>query len=350
MEDWFSRYLDDHKKDLRIRLRSSIDRHFLSAFFELYLYELLNRLGYNIKIHPEIRDGVVKRPDFHLSRSGGEDFYLEGVLATDLSNADVGAASRMEEVYGALNDIESPNFFVGIKIYDMPSTPVPKRKLKEQVAKFLSSMDPDILAEDFNKDERGDLPSKTFTHNGWNLEYFAIPKSKKSRGKKGIRPLGVRMQMPRWIDTRTAVRDAIVKKSTKYGNLGKPYVIAVNTLTEHFDKISAMEALFGQETFLVSADSFVNSEPRMIRKPDGAWYGPQGAQNTRVSAVLIGHSIMPWTVAVHTPTVYHNPWAQFPCLAELIQLPHSVPRGERMESIAGLKANEILGLPENWPN
>jgi hypothetical protein len=351
MEDWFSRYPDTQQEELRVRLRSEIDRHFLSAFFELYLHELLIRLGYHVEVHPEVSIESGKRPDFLVSSPSGKEFYLEGILATDLSHADIGANNRIKEVYDALNDIVSPNFFIGINIRGTPTTPVPKWKLKRDVHRFLEKLDPDIVTSYYKNNN--DFPKKSFSHDDWILEYYAIPKSNESRGKDSVRPLGVRMHMPKWVDTRTPIRDAIQKKSTKYGNLGKPYIIAVNSLALHLDNIDIMDALFGKESFVFTIDSdgsLVGSEPKAIRNPDGAWFGPEGPQNTRVSAVFIVWSLLPWSVAVRTPIIYHNPWSQFPCQEEMAKLKRAIPNCGHMETIEGLNAKDIFNLKADWPS
>jgi hypothetical protein len=348
MGEWFSRYPNDHKVELRSRLRSDIDRHFLSAFFELYLHEMLVRLGYSVEIHPNIPIESEKKPDFLVTNSKGEGYYLESIVSIDMSVAEVGARKRMDEVYDALNDIESPDFFIGINIRNMPSTPVPKKKMKREIKKFIKDLNPDKVLSYFNGGK--DLPKKTFVHEEWNLEYYAIPKSPEARGKDNVRSLGVRMHLPAWIDTRTPIKNAILKKSTKYGVLGKPFIIAVNTLSIHVDNIDIMGALFGKESYIVQIDGSDDYEPKFMREPDGAWCGPKGPQNTRVSAVLIAPGIMPWTVAVRTPVVYHNPWAQFPCQGELAQLTRSIPNSECMETTSGLQGKDIFMLEEEWPS
>lgn len=111
-----------------------------------------------------------------------------------------------------------------------------------------------------------------------------------------------------------------------------------------------MGALFGKESYVIQVDAPDEYEAKLVREPDGAWLGPKGAQNTRVSAVLITTGIMPWTIAVRNPIIYHNPWAQFPCLDEMAQLTRAIPNSERMETISGLNAKDVFVLEEGWPS
>jgi hypothetical protein len=74
------------------------------------------------------------------------------------------------------------------------------------------------------------------------------------------------------------------------------------------------------------------------------------ARGTRVSAVITGTSLMPWTVAKTWPRFWPNPWATQPLSASL-PFPTATPddRGavtyeDRDDSPAG-----IFGLPDDWP-
>ena len=59
MHSWYQRY-PDASAELRTRIRSPKEHE--SASFELYLHELLVRLGYSLAVHPETESG--KRPEF----------------------------------------------------------------------------------------------------------------------------------------------------------------------------------------------------------------------------------------------------------------------------------------------
>ena len=55
LEAWFSRYPPAEAADLRARFRSSNDLQHHSAFFELFVHELLLKLGLHPQIHPTRR-------------------------------------------------------------------------------------------------------------------------------------------------------------------------------------------------------------------------------------------------------------------------------------------------------
>src|SRR6266436_6016709 len=79
IEGWFNRFRDEDKKDLRKRFRSPNDHNHLSAFFEIYLHELLSRLGFEVEADP--LPERTTHPDFVASTRGSNLFYLEATIA-----------------------------------------------------------------------------------------------------------------------------------------------------------------------------------------------------------------------------------------------------------------------------
>ena len=194
------------------------------------------------------------------------------------------------------------------------------------------------------------LPALSFPHDGCLLRISPLAKSQGARGKPGLRPLGMMgLGEVRWIDNRSPTRDAVKRKAGRYGVFRRPFVVAVNAVDQHLDKINIMESLFGQETFVFRRDGTPDVEPEMLRRPDGAWVGPRGPINTRVSAVLVASSLTPWSAAARSPELYLNPFARIPYSGALLTLTSHRPVGSRMERVDGNEAGRILGLPEGWP-
>jgi hypothetical protein len=78
LEEWFQHYPEvEEKRNVRGRLVSGDDGHFVSALWELYLHEVYTQLGFDVEeIEPAV-PGSTNRPDF-LLRRGPTRFYLEG--------------------------------------------------------------------------------------------------------------------------------------------------------------------------------------------------------------------------------------------------------------------------------
>lgn len=348
LEQWLADYAASDRADLRTRLRSTNDAQFHAAFFELYLHALLHATGAAVEVHPPAPGGSPKRPDFLVRPSAGEPFYLEAIVATDRSVADVGADARMHEVYDALNTLDSPDFFLDLRVDGALASPVPRKPLVAMVRRLLRGLDPDAVGEQLRAGGLDALPACVYEHDGWVLEVRALPKSPAARGQPGLRPLGSRFYGVQEVDLRTPLRDAVLKKARRYGALESPYVVAVNAVAQHLHNIDVMEALFGKEQFFVSAAD-PHAEPRMERARDGALVGPKGVQNARVSAVLVVSALRPWHAAQAEPAVYHNPWAERPALDALRPLPRYVPVGTKMQHENGTDAATLLALPTGWP-
>jgi hypothetical protein len=193
------------------------------------------------------------------------------------------------------------------------------------------------------------LPHWQYEHDGWQITFFPIPKSPKSRGKGGLRSLGAEIYEPHWIDSGTAIRKAIVSKGGRYGHLDLPYIVAVNTLGEHTDEIDIMEALFGREQFKIRVDKSEPIEPEFSRIPDGVWTSKSGPRYTRISAVLLANELFPWNVPRGNACLYHNPWAKHTYDSELTRLNQRIPDANRLKFVGGESLGVIFGLSSEWP-
>jgi len=351
LEEWFSHYPASGQAELRARFRSDINSQQHAAFFELFLHELLVKLGCRVTLHPSATDGA-KTPDFLAESSSGERFYIEATLATGKSAAEAGALARMNTVYDVLNrSVDSPNFFLWLVLEGAPATQPPAKKLASFVNARLAELDPDEITRLYESEGIDAVPRWHFEHEGWRIEFRPIPKKPEARGKPGVRPIGMQSFEIRWVDHRTAIRDAIIKKSGRYGVLDLPYIIAVNAL-EPIDEIDIMEALFGKEQFTVAFSQNEPLEPvrsEMSRLPDGAWTSPYGPRYTRVSGVLLATRLSSWNVPRANLRLYHNPWAQRVYSSVLTRLPQAIPQDDCMKRIDGESPRAILGLSPTWP-
>ncbi|MCK4820058.1 hypothetical protein KA005_30110, partial [bacterium] len=64
VEEWFLTFPQEEKEEIKARICSNDDRQFQSAFFELFLYRLLTKIGCNVEIHPSMKGDTLKTPDF----------------------------------------------------------------------------------------------------------------------------------------------------------------------------------------------------------------------------------------------------------------------------------------------
>jgi hypothetical protein len=85
VDDWLDHY-PAHGRDSQLaRLRSAIDDLHRSAFFELFIHELLISRGHKIiAIEPKLTH-TAKSPDLPVETKEGHKRYLECVLVTSCS-------------------------------------------------------------------------------------------------------------------------------------------------------------------------------------------------------------------------------------------------------------------------
>ncbi|NQT71825.1 MAG: hypothetical protein HQ553_03520 [Chloroflexi bacterium] len=349
IEDWISYYPETEKSDIIPRLRSDDDTQFLSAFFELYVFTLLRHLGYEIQTHPDLEMADGKKPDFLVSKACGQESVVEVVWVTDKSEGAMAADKRANIVYDALNKLECLDFFLSVHIQGAPTTPPPGKKLMAQLKQWLPTLDYEKVLKQFETGGFDDVPKLNFSHEGWDITFSPVPKQEEYRGTATVRPLGIYFQEARRVDTKTPIRDAVIKKGGRYGKLDKPYVIALNAEMFHFTDDSVLQSLFGTESWVIPDHRNPILKPYMKRNPDGAWTTPSGPRYTRVSAVLIGRSINPWSVALRDLRLFHNPYAKLPYSGALCALPQAGPKEDRIVFHSGLHARDILCLPEGWP-
>jgi hypothetical protein len=84
----------------------------------------------------------------------------------------------------------------------------------------------------------------------------------------------------------------------------------------------------------------------------GLWLHNSGIQNTRVSAVLILKDLDHSKIAKTEPTLWHNPWAQFPISSsdwKGKQIIYNISLAEKETIDTRTRINELFNLDENWP-
>jgi hypothetical protein len=145
LDQWFERYPKHGQLALRAAFRSDDDWQHDGAFFELFLHELLVRLGCEIELHPNV-PRTSKRPDFSVKPRREAPFYLEATVATGESAESRTRRARANTVYDGLNKLESPNFFLSVQTDQASNVQPSGRKMRQQLAQWLEGLDPDVVA------------------------------------------------------------------------------------------------------------------------------------------------------------------------------------------------------------
>ena len=238
--------------------------------------------------------------------------------------------------------------FPSAPTYDgTPDTQPSGKKLLAATLKWLDSLDPDGVRSEAESRGLDSTPALDWAHEGWQVRLRAYPLKPEARGKSrsliGMLDAGAGL-----IDQCSPIRDAIKFKGSKYGDLDKPLLVAVNFGSFHLDRDDEMDALYGRTQYVLDARD-PEKEVRVSRAPNGAWFGRRGPQAKRVSGAWIFNDLTAYTLSSRRHTIYLNPWATHPLPEALETMPHAIISGEKMEWCAGFSLADVLGLPANWP-
>lgn len=346
LEGCLENYPEAEKVDLVSRIQSGDPRHFASGTFELLLHEYLLRLGFSLTLHPQLSNGSKKRPDFLVTTSNGERLYIEAVCVAADDGRDIAAEARKAIALQALNDAYHADFLVAVASVGEPTTQPSGKRLAAEVICWLNTLDADRV-----KAESGDtyetLPEYLWQHEDWKLRLHAIPVKPEARGLKR-RLIGVRSDGAGFIDGWTPIRDAIINKTGRYGNLDLPLVIAVNVDTFDLDPIDESQALFGQEQYIFTVGTKYE-KPQLSRAMNGAWHGKSGARGKRCSGAWLFNNLSPYSLAKRGHTLYLNPWGNLQLPTNFLRMPHALVVDERLHRAEGITLREAFELDEQWP-
>jgi len=292
LESWFADFPEEEKAEFRRRFNSGVDHNFYSAFFELYLHELLRGLGCKVKVEPPV-NGVKTHPDFLVEAPSGDTFYLE---ATDVIDPEeLTGNMALQKVLDILKKIEHPNFFVE-PIGRIPPLPLPENDIRRFVEEQLASLDYEQAARDYKEKGKAGRPIRVYRWKDYSLTFCFIPKLGQCRGKiTGVIPLlqiGDPVCVPLRGEDGPITQKIKDKRPSRYGDLRQPYIIAIDIITGR-----------------ISTD--------VERAFDRAFSKKQ--KNERISGILIGTGISPW--CYDNLCLYHNPYAKPRYTSVLTKLP-----------------------------
>jgi hypothetical protein len=346
VERMFGRYPVQMQEALRRRLRSVDNNTHIGAFFELALHDLLLCSGCRVlAVEPDLED-TPRSPDFLARTPQGQRFYLEATLATGRSRSEEGADRRLKEAFQAIDSVHSPDFFLELHIAGMPAAPVSGGRLRHALEQWLRSLDYQQVRRSW--DESEERPVFRYEQHGVRFQILPIPRGGSRGTMQRSRAIGVQMPAALWVQPQEAIRNALLAKVSRYGQLDAPYLIAINAMDDHADEESVVDAAFGTPGVSVrhTPSGF---EERGARDGDGVWLGPRGPVNTRVSGILSTERLTPWTLAQCRARLVLNPWSRYPLLDPPLPIDRLSVRGEHLRSTRGLSVRKLFDLPEGWP-
>jgi hypothetical protein len=350
MDLWFERMCSDAQSDVRGRLNSPSSTDFTGALWELLLHASLTALGFEVECHPEL-PGTSKRVDFLVTGSEECTFYLEA-KALGPDQDDSNRESRRRQVYDALNErVSSDKVFLSVDFDREGDQQIPYAKLGSDVQRWIDS-ELDLNALRAATAVGGPLAGEGYTwedesRSGWVVTVTPIPKSEPRPGDRIVALMGGDAA---FIDDRTPIRKALDKKAHRYGTeLDRPLVVALAIDRPFADRTDVADALFGDEVVHVAIDS---DDFEVARRPNGLWLGPAGPRGKRLSAVLIGSDVTPWSIPRIPLHLWEHPEADRPISCNLQYIDRyalNEATGLMELARASRPLGELHGLRSGWP-
>ncbi|MCT4369068.1 hypothetical protein CLG85_001420 [Yangia mangrovi] len=207
VDQWLADYPASHRPEMIRRLRSRNDILHSSSLFELMLHALLLRQGFTVvEIEPALPNG--RSPDFLVEAPSGAHFYLEATLASGMDNVAVGADRRMREALQAIDEVQSPDFFLHLHTRGTPTQPVAVSGLRRSLQSFVDGLD---YEQAVANEESGMAAAPIWQHDEHGAHFTIEPVPKNVR-RMGGRAVGSRMLPGGVIHPEIAIRSAVKKK------------------------------------------------------------------------------------------------------------------------------------------
>ena len=350
--DWFERFAEtqDAKatKDLRNRFRAKQSGQFLGAFWELYLHELFSRLGFDAQVHPDSAKGDT-HPDFLMTR-GAERFYVEAVMPTPGVSPSDNQPASVATVTEYVNEAFRRQFRLRLR-HIIPGENVPRRKaVTRAVGDWLDSLD---WANAWKGEVETSIYEETELHigDGWQIALTAIPLDPSLQSDQ-VRPMIFSHPGGTgWPDALgEAVLPQLIEKTSKYGELDAPLIVAMWVVDAFANPETAPLALFGSWFEVGEGTHRTGLELSTDRK--GLWT-PGAKTRGRGCGVIAANSFgfgYP-AVARVLPRYWSNPWSDRPLEVELPFPTSTVSDDERtvVNSPASVSPSSLFELPEDWP-
>lgn len=337
IEGWFYNYPKEEKKELKSRFKKDFD----SSFFELFLYELFCKLGYNIVIHPDLPFSP-KKPDFLISKNGIE-VYVEAKVVKSKTMEQEAFERKRNELYDNLNKLNTKSFLLKIEHLCFLSQKQPSTKgMIKYIEGELKKITPDILRKELEENGFENRPRIEYDNEDVHIIVSPIPVSFSAKEEK-IRPIGIYPAEAFWGGGEESLKDSIEKKAKRYGKLDKPFIVCLNSLDIRTSgKIDVDNAIWGTLALSWSTDPERNDE-KWIRQLDGVFCGKKGARLKNLTGVFVS-KVCPHNVPVASYWLYEHPFSENKMDFNKIGLKFNyISEGKIIDN-----TGDILEIPKDW--
>lgn len=320
LERWFASYPASHQVDLHARFRER-DQNHAAALFELYLHQVLMRLGLSPEVHPEPGSGK-GRPDFAVAGAGGSRCYLEAnVVSKSRLFSDDPLENELLDAINTVAETRPTRIGVAVSTKGMLERSHKRAPIQQEVRAWLDRIDPEVLSA--TAPHRN--PCLRIQRDGWEVELVAFgPLSLPTRRLIRMGPTKTG-----WLDEGSQLAKSLKSKAKRYGKLDRPLILAINTNDVSTSGQDEYEALLGTR--------------------HGIWCNDSPTRHQRVHGVLFFRGLFPSNMHSVDSRLYVNPNIQADIPEELLTLSNMWQRNGKWQVKQGLSLGAVLELPDDWP-
>ena len=308
---WISHYPPPAVAELCGRFRSN-DVEFRSAFFEIYMHELLTKMGFQLEIHPRPPGPGRHRPDFLAVQDGNRAFYFEASVLEPsdfnhvVAECAFGLRSALEAVSPSGFDFEAEIRAFPERTPDL--TPI-TREAKGWVRR--------LRVADVHRARRNltaDPGSADCAHEGLKFRLVALPRIVPGDGSKHR----VNVEVPALLGLDDVRIRRKLDEKLQDRSFDLPYVVAINGLgADHEDM---MDGTFGKLQHHLHQGQDGRRSWTYSRAGDGAVSSSAEPRGRALSAIVFVRDLDCFTVNETHPVLVHNPLADIALPAHLWKL------------------------------
>lgn len=308
---------------------SDNDVHHASAFFELYMFMLFHKMGYEVRYHQPIQ-----RRKIDLTLIKDEVKMRSDCVLSGEPNLDRSIELIEKEIQDIIERIKTPQYWIGVRFLRTSQQTPKLSRIRAILENEVKSLDLEI----------GEIRTRRFSEGKWTIDFLF---SKKSPPVERSLASVISSQRGGFIDgtSMAILRKTLDTKRGKNYLVQCPYFICVNTSNFALYDELIKGALYGKQEI----EGFRND----LFLEDAFFYRDE-PRNTSVSGVLIVHRLYESNMGSVKMSFWENPWAKY-SLSNTIQdltrfhpILNSERKIEKIEIIHGKKAYELLEIEEHY--
>ena len=343
LNGWFRNYPNDEK----VELKSSFKKKFDDCFYELFLFQMFTKLGFDIQVHPDLPNSS-KKPDFFLKK-GDLELYAEAKIVKNKSQQQEALDRKINEFYDNLSKLDSKGFLLNLDTFILKTERQPSTKgLIKRIEKEIEGLDPDLVTEEVTQKGFDSIPVIKIENDDLLLKIKPMPVIPSARDKKK-RPIGMYPMESFWGGGEESLKDSISMKARRYGKLDKPFIVCVNSLDIQTSGTHDIEnAIWGSLAISWFTDPN-NKDEKWIRKRDGVFLGEKEPNLKNLSGVLVT-KVFTHNIPNANYWLFKHPFSENELEFKSLGLKYNFVENGKINSVLGNDLSDILQIEKDWLN